>query len=82
MREQDNDRYRPECPLAHELINKLSVIVGHCELLVEQVTERTPAFDRALLIRNLAKSVAKELGRIECDLIRLRNATAKKPTIA
>lgn len=81
MRELDREKYRPECPLAHELINKLSVIVGHCDLLVEQVTERTPAFDRALLIRNLAKSVAEELGQLECDLIRLRNATAKKPTL-
>ena len=38
----------PVCPLAHSLLDKLTVIVGHCELLAERSSEDS-VFSRHLL---------------------------------
>lgn len=78
MEKSSRKVYQPECPLAHNLINKLSVIVGNCDLLVERIPESSPLWERMLLVRDLAKEVAGELGQIECDLLRLRAANGEK----
>lgn len=78
MEKPSKKPYETECPLAHHLINKLSVIVGNCDLLVERIPETSPLWERMLLVRDLAKSVAGELGQIECDLLRLRAAGEDK----
>lgn len=74
----NHENYKLECPLAHELINKLSVIVGNCDLLAENTPQDSPLLERTLLIRDMAKAVAKDLGQIECDLVRLRSANELK----
>ncbi len=76
MEESSRNNYQPDCPLAHDLINKLAVIVGHCDLLVEQTPENSPLFKETLLVRDLAKAVGSELGQLQCDLARLRNTNA------
>ncbi len=63
---------QPECPLAHKLINKLSVVVGSCDLLVESAPEDSPLLSRIILIRNTAQSMAADLAEFECDLVRRR----------
>lgn len=78
MEKPSRKSYEPECPLAHNLINKLSVIVGHCDLLVERIPETSPLWGRMLLVRDLAKSVGEELGQLECDLARLRTTDTNK----
>jgi len=78
MQQSNQEKYKLECPLAHELINKLSVIVGNCDLLAESTPEDSPLLERTLVIREMAKAVAKELGQIECDLVRLRSASLSK----
>jgi hypothetical protein len=49
-------KYELDCPLAHNLINKLSVIVRTCDLLVEKAPEDSRARPKMLLIRNIARS--------------------------
>jgi hypothetical protein len=78
MEKSSSEPYQTDCPLVHDLINKLSVIVGHCDLLVERIPEASPLWDRMLLVRNLAKSVGDELGRLQCDLARVRTINAHK----
>jgi hypothetical protein len=39
MQESRRNNYQPDCPLAHDLINQLAVIVGQCDLLVEKTPE-------------------------------------------
>jgi hypothetical protein len=82
MAESNRDPYQPDCPLAHDLINKLSVIVGHCDLLVGKVPENSPLFEPMRRVRDLAKSVGEELGQIQCDLARLRNINGQKASKA
>jgi hypothetical protein len=72
MAESGSGKYELDCPLAHNLINKLSVIVGICDLLVEKAPEVSPARPQMLLIRNIAWSMAADLGQFQCDLVPLR----------
>ena len=81
MTESKKEKYELECPLAHELIGKLSVIVGNCELLADNIPQDSPQLERTLLIREMAKAVAKDLGKIECDLLRLRTAVEQKARV-
>jgi hypothetical protein len=78
MEKSSTEPYQPDCPLAHDLINKLAVIVGNCDLLVERMPENSPLWDRMLLVRDLAKSVGEELGHLQCDLARLRTINSPK----
>ena len=70
--------YQPECAVAHDLINRLSAIIGHCDLLAGSTPPDSPSLERVLLIRHLAKLMAKDLGRFQCDLARLRETKHQK----
>jgi hypothetical protein len=55
-----NDRYQPPCMAAHHLVNQLSAIIGHCDLLIE--IREGPEHARGLaLIREIANMAVKEL---------------------
>jgi hypothetical protein len=82
MPSPNKDQYQLDCPLVHSLINKLTVIVGHCDLLVERVPENSPLFARMLLVRDMAKSVGEELGQLQCDLARSRVTQEQKEPVA
>jgi hypothetical protein len=49
------------CMFAHSLVNKLSAIVGNCDLLYEKTEKGTEYARRLAVIRDLAESAAKEL---------------------
>jgi hypothetical protein len=61
------------CPLAHSLLDKLTVIVGHCELLAETSSEDSSSSRHLQLIRQTAQSMASELKDHQCEHIALRN---------
>jgi hypothetical protein len=73
--------YEPECPLAHTLINKLSAVVGHCDLLRQEIPEDSPLEDRIALVQGLAKSMAADLAEFQCELIRLRTTNDGKASL-
>src|SRR6266567_1723959 len=53
---------RTACSLACELIDKLTVIVGNCDLLREGMGAGSAEAKRLDSIRSVAKEMAKELG--------------------
>ena len=55
------DRHQPPCVVAHDLVNKLSVIISHCDLLLEITEKETEYARRLALIRGVADAAAKEL---------------------
>jgi len=62
---------QPKCFLSHDLINKLSVIVGSCEILREETADGQ--FDsgcahRLDVIQQIAKAMADALQEHECEL--------------
>jgi hypothetical protein len=81
MEKPSTDPYQTDCPLAHDLINKLAIIVGNCDLLVERIPETSPLWGRMLLVRDLAKAVGEELGQLQCDLARARTVYEHKTPI-
>ena len=46
--------------IAHQLLNKLSIIIGNCDLLIERV-EGTEHTQRLGLIRDIAKTAVDDL---------------------
>ena len=67
-----------DCPLTHELINKLSVVIGNCDLLFERAPEDWPLLKHLSIIRNTAKAMAADLADFQCEVVRLRIANPQK----
>jgi hypothetical protein len=61
------ERHQPACMIAHNLVNKLAAIVGHSDLLIEKTTPGTEYAARLTVIRDIAESAAKELGRHQLE---------------
>jgi hypothetical protein len=53
--------HQPACMAAHDLINKLAAIVGHCDLLNEMTEQGTKSAKTIAVIRDIAESSIKEL---------------------
>ncbi len=58
---RSKERHQPAFMVAHDLVNKLSAIVGHCDLLIEETEQGTEHARRLTLIRDTANTAAKEL---------------------
>ena len=54
-------RHQPACMAAHNMLNKLCVIIGHCDLLNEMTEQGTEGARRLAIIREIADSAVKEL---------------------
>jgi hypothetical protein len=61
-------RHLPVCFVAHDLVNKLSVIVGHVDLLLEATEKDTDYAKRLTLIREIAEQSANELKQHQREL--------------
>ena len=56
------------CMLAHDLRNKLTIIVGQCELLPETTEPNSTSAKRVHEILELAHLIAKRLSGHECRM--------------
>lgn len=72
------NKHQPECPLAHALINKLSTVIGNCDLVLEKTPEDFPLLSRMRMIRDTAKSMAADLAEFQCELARKRRADQQR----
>jgi len=54
-------QHQSACMFAHSLVNKLSGIVGNCDLLYEKTESGTEYARRLVVIRDLAESAVKEI---------------------
>lgn len=55
------ERHQPACLAAHNLVNKLSIIIGNCDLLIEKTEAGTEYARRLAVIREVADAPVKEL---------------------
>ena len=62
------EKYQPSCLLAHELVNKLSVVVGYCDLLRDYMPEDSAGQGQLGKIREIAKAMAEELNTHQCSI--------------
>ncbi len=56
----------PTCMLAHHLMNKLSIIVGYCEMMSDEAQEGSELAKRLRVMHDGATEMAKELGEHPC----------------
>lgn len=62
-------KHQPGCLLAHDMINKLSAIIGFCDLLQDKAeTADAECARRITAIHDLAKSTVKQLLEHQCQL--------------
>ena len=76
------DTHETELRLAHDLINKLSVVVGRCDLLVAKIPKDSPLLRHVLSIHEIAQSMAKDLVHFQDDLVRSRKPNAREESVA
>lgn len=72
-------KHQPRCNLAHALVNKLSVIVGSCDLMKGEMEENTVCSQRLETIRRVALDMAENLQHQQCQLGDLIREADKKP---
>ena len=67
---------RPLCMLAHDLVNKLSVIVSCCDLLTDPGRADPEGEKHVQRIRDTAMSMAERLNHEQCHLVSLAESQA------
>ena len=68
MKKAKSGTNQPACIFTHELINRLSVIVGNCDLLKEDLPEDSQGAKRLCLMKDVAKSIAEDLQKHQTSL--------------
>lgn len=78
MGESNGEPIVPVCMLAHELPNRLTVIIGNCDLATEKAAD-LERISRLSIIRDNARCMVVELNRRQCELVvQLRAAVMEK----
>jgi hypothetical protein len=52
--------------MVRDLVNHLAVIVGHCDLLSDQLKAESQCARRVSAIQEIAQAMAKELNEYQC----------------
>ena len=63
-----SSQVRLTAPFVHDLVNKLAVIVGHCDLLSDHLKENSQCANRVSAVQEIAREMAKELNEYQCQL--------------
>jgi hypothetical protein len=82
MEKSNRERYQPACLFAHHLIDKLSTIVGSCDLASEHTEPGTEYAKHIALIRETAKEMARELVVHQCQLTEAVREEEQKHLVA
>lgn len=67
MVQSKSEAHQPSCMLAHDMINRLTVILGFCDLLKEHTTADEQGLKYLSSIRFSANSMAEELKHRYCQ---------------
>jgi len=79
----NEEAHQPACLLAHNVVNKLTAIVGLCDLLKEKAEQQdAECVDRLTRIQGLAKLAAKELIDHQCNLSSIIEMTKSEESAA
>ena len=55
-------------PMVRDLVNKLAVISGHCDLLRDRLNAGSQCAERVGAIQEIARGMAKGLNEYQCQL--------------
>jgi len=68
---QNSFKHAPPSLAVHNLIDKLSALIGQTDLLIERTSDNPAATKHAQAIRDIAKSVVEELVQFQSDLAKI-----------
>src|ERR1700684_201752 len=69
--------------VVHDLVNKLAVIVGHCDLLSDHLTDGSQCAKRVSAVQEIAREIAKELNEYHGQVLEAtRSAGTEELNIA
>lgn len=63
-------------PMLRDLVNKLAVISGHCDLLGDDLKEGSRSAKRVGAIQEITREMAKELNEYQCRLLAARGLSS------
>jgi hypothetical protein len=63
-------------PMLRDLVNKLAVISGHCDLLGDDLKEGSRSAKRVGAIQEITREMAKELNEYQCRLLAARGVSS------
>ena len=67
----------------HDLVNQLAVIVGHCDLVSDDLKQGSQAANRLLAIREIGQGMAQELNEYQYRLSKsVRSVGTQKRDVA
>jgi hypothetical protein len=67
----------------HDLVNKLAVIVGHCDLLSDNLKQGSKSAKRVIAIQEIGRDMAKELNQYQYGLSKsVRSVGMQKRDVA
>jgi hypothetical protein len=71
-----DERKRPTIELTrsfvHDLVNQLAVIVGHCDLLRDDLTQGSQSAKRVVAIQEIGRGMAQELNEYQIRTVEVR----------
>lgn len=69
MKPPEDKPYQPVCPLCHRALDKLSAIIGYCDLLTQPTGVPGDSAKEVVMIRDIAQELAQELATFQCELL-------------
>lgn len=79
MPDSSEMEHGPSCLLAHEFVNKLTIIIGNCDLLIEREAEAeipdSHSMRRLQVIRDAASRLAGDIQQHTCEISKLARET-------
>jgi hypothetical protein len=69
MKNTEGDGHRPACMMAHRFINKLTMIIGSCDILLDSEDHAESDCRRRMTkVREIAQDMADDLIDHQCEL--------------
>jgi 2-phospho-L-lactate guanylyltransferase (CobY/MobA/RfbA family) len=78
-----DERKRLTRSFVHDLVNQLAVIVGHCDLLSDDMKQGSQSAKRVVAIQEIGRGMAQELNEYQYRLSKsVRSVGMKKRDVA
>jgi hypothetical protein len=76
MEKSVDGRLELTLPMLRDLVNKLAVISGYCDLLGDDLKEGSQCAKRVGAIQEITREMAKELNEYQCRLLAARGVSS------
>jgi hypothetical protein len=82
MERSIDPRLKLTLSMLRDLVNKLAVISGHCDLLSDHLKEGSQCAKRVIAIRGIARQMAKDLDEYHHKMLESRSTRIEELDVA